>query len=137
MARTVAAFSLEMVLVVARVLAFQDGRDAAAPAPADPHPHPRVRLDVAHVGGLATLLGDDPERVGRAVEALAHGRAARLPALAARRLEQRDSGCQPIRRQRLDRRVEQLHLQRGDEPPLALRRRHGRASLGPERALRA
>ena len=52
----------------------------------------RIGLDVAHIGRLTAHLGDDPERVGAALEAVGDRRAARLAALAADRLQQRDPG---------------------------------------------
>ncbi len=75
------------------------------PAPPDPDAHAWVGLDVAHVAAAA-VLGEHPE--GVALERLAHRRAARLAALAARRLEDHQPRQrQPGARGRLDERVEQ------------------------------
>src|SRR5437899_2239125 len=53
------------------VVVREHGGGAAAPAAADLHAYPRISFEVADVVGVASVLGDDPERV--TVQAVADG----------------------------------------------------------------
>jgi hypothetical protein len=90
MSRTTAACAAGIALGCSWIVVRHHVGGAGAPAPADPDPHARVGLDVAHVGGLAAVLGDGP--AGVAVDGRSDGRASRLAGLASRRLEDRDPG---------------------------------------------
>src|SRR3954451_2328329 len=101
------------------VVVGQEARRAVPPAAPDLHTDTRVCLDVAHVRGRATVLGDEPEGVRPAHEPAADRRVPGLPALAARGLEQRHPGRQARAGEQTDGRVEEVLLEEVDDGALA------------------
>jgi hypothetical protein len=88
MRRTTAAFAAGIALARSWVVVRHHVGGSGTPPAAELDPDARVGLNVAHVAGVAAVLGDDP--AGVAVERASDGRAPRLAAVASSRLEDRD-----------------------------------------------
>ena len=93
------------------VIVVFDSRDGGMPLPLQAHPNPWCRFEVAHIAGIATLLGDDPQ--GGAGAGVADNRATGLPALASNGLQKSMTRRQAEPGHGFDRGVEQIAL---DEP---------------------